>query len=99
MTDGEQSLEKGDTRLTMDILYEAVQPLKERGIRVISLGIGSNAKLEDLLTLASSDTDVYFAKDFKELKTLVTDLTEKNCPGRLVVLTCIYVHKYVSVAL
>lgn len=99
MTDGKQSLEKGDTRLTTDILLEAVQPLKEKGIRVISLGIGSNTQLLDLLTLASSDNDVYLAKDFKELKTLVTDLTERNCPGKLVVLTGIYVHKYVPVAL
>lgn len=99
MTDGKQSLKKGDTRLTTDILFEAVQPLKEKGIRVISLGIGGKTQLLDLLTLASSDRDVYLAEDFNELKTLVTDLTERNCPGKMVVLTGVYAHKYVLVAL
>ena len=79
MTDGRQTVEEGF--LSSDILHDSVQPLKDKGIRVISLGIGKGTLLFDLLTLASTDEDVYSASDFKELKNLVTELTERNCPG------------------
>lgn len=79
MTDGRQTV--GEGFLSSDILHDAVQPLKDKGIRVISLGIGTGTLLFDLLTLASTDEDVYSAADFKELKNLVTELTERNCPG------------------
>ena len=79
MTDGRQTVEEGF--LSSDILHDSVQPLKDKGIRVISLGIGKGTLLFDLLTLASTDEDVYSAADFKELKNLVTELTERNCPG------------------
>ena len=82
MTDGKQTLDD-ENSLTTDILGKAVQPLKEKGIRVISLGIGPNTLLLDLLTLASTDNDVYLAQDFTELRTIVTDLTERKCPGTL----------------
>lgn len=78
MTDGRQTVDEGF--LSSDILHDAVQPLKDKGIRVISLGIGKGTLLFDLLTLASTDQDVYSAADFKELKNLVTELTERNCP-------------------
>lgn len=78
MTDGRQTV--GEGFLSSDILHDAVQPLKDKGIRVISLGIGTGTLLFDLLTLASTDEDVYSAADFKELKNLVTELTERNCP-------------------
>lgn len=81
MTDGKQTLDD-DTALTTDILLEAVQPLKDKGVRVISLGIGRGTTLLDLLTLASTDSDVYSATDFKELKGLVKELTASQCPGR-----------------
>lgn len=81
MTDGKQTVNDKGT-LTSDILYAAVQPLKDKKIRVISLGIGSNTNLLDLLTLASTDADVYLAENFEMLKGLVTDLTERKCPGR-----------------
>lgn len=80
MTDGKQTLDD-ENALTTDILFAAVQPLKDKGIRVISLGIGPNTNLLDLLTLASTDNDVYLAQDFLELKDLVTELTERKCPG------------------
>ena len=90
MTDGKQTLDDETSNLTTDILMAAVKPLKERDIRVISLGIGPNTQLFDLLTLASTDNDVYLASDFTELKTLVTDLTERKCPGKLFIVICIY---------
>lgn len=81
MTDGKQTLDD-ESALTTDILLAAVQPLKDKGIRVISLGIGSGTLLLDLLTLASTDNDVYLAADFLELKGLVKDLSASKCPGR-----------------
>ena len=89
MTDGKQTLDDENSGLTTDILYEAVKPLKEKGIRVISLGIGPNTQLLDLLTLASTDNDVYLAQDFTELKNLVTELTERKCPGKLFIVMCV----------
>ena len=82
MTDGKQTVTDA-TALTSDILYAAVQPLKEKGVRVISLGIGADTNIFDLLTLASTDRDVYSAADFKELKGLVKELTSSKCPGRV----------------
>ena len=84
MTDGKQTIDDKSSDLATDILFAAVQPLKEKGVRVISLGIGPNAQLLDLLTLASTDNDVYLAQDFTELRNLVTDLTERKCPGKFV---------------
>ena len=81
MTDGKQTLDD-ETALTSDVLLAAVQPLKDKGVRVISLGIGPRTNLLDLLTLASTDNDVYLAADFLELKGLVTELTVNKCPGR-----------------
>lgn len=89
MTDGKQTLDDETSDLTTDILFEAVQPLKEKGIRVISLGIGPNTQLFDLLTLASTDNDVYLAQDFTELKNLVAELTERKCPGTLFIVICV----------
>lgn len=89
MTDGKQTLNDENSDLATDILFEAVQPLKEKGIRVISLGIGTNTQLLDLLTLASTDNDVYLAQDFTELRNLVTELTERKCPGKLFIVMCI----------
>lgn len=89
MTDGKQTLKDEDSDLAIDILSAAVQPLKKKGIRVISLGIGPNTQLLDLLTLASTDNDVYLAQDFTELRNLVTELTERKCPGKLFIVMCI----------
>ena len=89
MTDGKQTLDDETSGLTTDILFKAVKPLKEKGIRVISLGIGPNTQLFDLLTLASTDNDVYLAQDFTELKNLVAELTERKCPGILFIVICV----------
>ena len=83
MTDGKQTV-RNDTILSSDILSAAVQPLKDKNVKVISLAIGKNANLFDLMTIASSSDDVYFAEDFAVLKGLVANLTQNKCPGRLI---------------
>ena len=80
MTDGKQTVDEGV--LSADILYNAVQPLKDKNVKVLSLGIGKNTNLFDLLTLASSGSDVFLAENFEQLKDLVTDLTQNKCPGK-----------------
>jgi len=82
MTDGKQTVTE-EGKLSSDILNAAVQPLKDKKVRMISLGIGKGANLFDLLTIASTDNDVYLAENFAQLKGLVTDLTENKCPGRV----------------
>ena len=80
MTDGGQTVPEGV--LSLDILYNAVQPLKDKNVKVLSLGIGKGANLLELLTLASTSNDVFLAENFDQLKGLVTDLTQNKCPGK-----------------
>lgn len=81
MTDGKQTVDEEEV-LSADILYNAVQPLKDKNVKVLSLGIGKNTNLFDLWTLASSGSDVFLAENFEQLKDLVTDLTQNKCPGK-----------------
>ena len=81
MTDGKQTVNEEGV-LSADILYNAVQPLKDKNVKVLSLGIGKNTNLFDLWTLASSGSDVFLAENFEQLKDLVTDLTQNKCPGK-----------------
>ena len=80
MTDGQQTIQNSSD-LSSDVLSAAVQPLKDKNVHVISLGIGSNTNLFDLLTMASSDNDVYLAENFDVLKELAANLTQNKCPG------------------
>ena len=82
MTDGKQTVDEEEEVLSADILYNAVQPLKDKNVKVLSLGIGKNTNLFDLWTLASSGSDVFLAENFEQLKDLVTDLTQNKCPGK-----------------
>ena len=83
MTDGRQTVDGGEDRevLSSDILGAAVQPLKDKKVKMMSLGIGKATYLFDLMTIASTDDDVYLAENFKQLKGLVSDLTQNKCPG------------------
>ena len=83
MTDGKQTI-KNSNKSSYDILSAAVKPLKDKNVKVISLGIGNNTNLFDLMTIASSSNDVYLAKNFTVLKGLVANLTQNKCPGRLI---------------
>ena len=81
MTDGVQTIPKGDKRRSVEILREAVNPIKEKGIEVMTIGIGRGIILEDLVELASDDTGVFLAEDFSALDEIVTDVKEGKCPG------------------
>ncbi|XP_020632435.1 coadhesin-like isoform X1 [Orbicella faveolata] len=80
MTDGVQTIAEGDPRTSGDILSAAVAPIKEKGVEVISIGIGKGIVLMDLVTLASDDTGVFLAESFEALDQIVTDVREGKCP-------------------
>ena len=83
MTDGVQTVPANDRRTSGDILSEAVQPIKDKGIEVMSIGIGKSIVLVDLVTLATDDTGVFLAEDFDALDEIVTDVKEGKCPGKI----------------
>ena len=89
MTDGIQTVTE-EGKLSSNILNAAVQPLKDKKVRMISLGIGKAANLFDLVTIASSNNDVYLAENLAQLKGLVTRLTKNTCPGRVEFLGPVY---------
>ena len=68
-----------------DVLYKAVQPLKDRGIRVISVGFGLRRKgSRERQTLASTNDDLYWAGNWAAIKEeLLKKLTAGKCPGRV----------------
>ena len=80
MTDGEQTRENKAKRSVNEILAEASQPLKDKGVSVISLGIGKRVNKASLETIASGDL-VYYAKTFSDLRKMVRDLNKGTCPG------------------
>ena len=83
MTDGVQTKSDGDSRTSGDILSTAVAPIKEKGIEVMTIGIGGSIVLMDLVTLATDDSGVFLAETFEALDEIVTDVREGKCPGEI----------------
>ena len=81
MTDGVQTVPDGDSRSSTEILSEAVTPIKDKGIQVMSIGIGKGVILVDLVTLATDDTVVFLAETFEALDEIATEVKEGKCPG------------------
>ena len=91
MTDGVQTVPKGTSKTSLQILRNASAPLKKKGIEIITLGIGKSIILEDLVEIATDDTGVFLAEDFSALDEIVTDVREGKCPGRRLFSTRLYV--------
>ena len=87
MTDGAQTIPDDENRTSIEILRKAVQPIKNKGVEVITLGIGKSTILEDLVEIASDDTGVFLAEDFTALDEIVTDVKEGKCPSKRLYLT------------
>ena len=81
MTDGEQTKDPEATKSVNEILAEAVQPLKDKGVRVITLGIGKKVNKESLQTIATDDF-VFYASSFNELRKMVKQLKKGTCPSK-----------------
>jgi len=78
MTDGVQTKDPKDKRSVTEILAEAAQPLKDKGVRVISLGIGQRVDRASLQTIATGDY-VFSARSFNDLRRMVRDLKKGTC--------------------
>ena len=83
MTDGVQTVpgSSSSSESSTEILDSAVQPVKDKGVEVMSIGIGKGIVLVDLVTLASDDTGVFLAESFAALDDIATDIIEGKCPG------------------
>ena len=62
-------------------LEDAIQPIKDLGVKVIAIGIGSVDR-EQLETLVTNPNDILQAKNFQELLTLAKTTVEKSCEGK-----------------
>ena len=76
LTDGEQTQSPGAIPLK-----RASRFLKDVGVRLITIGIGSNVNKNELKTIASSDKDVITADTFDDLLAQVEPLTKSACEG------------------
>lgn len=91
MTDGVQTVPQESDKTSLQILRNASAPLKNKGIEIMTLGIGKGIILEDLVEIATDDTGVFLAEDFSALDEIVTDVREGKCPGRRLFSTRLYV--------
>ena len=83
MTDGVQTIPRDDPRTSGEVLSTAVAPIKNKGVEVMSIGIGKSIILVDLVTLATDDTGVFLAESFAALDEIATDIREGKCPGKM----------------
>ena len=87
LTDGIQTKNKG----FYTPLFFASQPLKDKGVNIFSLGIGSDLSVMEQLQVASSHDNVFYAMDFNYLSRKVTEITKAMCVGTYLLnsrLTC-----------
>lgn len=59
-------------------LQEA-QRIKDRGFNVISVGIGVDFDLDELIKMANTPNDQYFVDDFDKLELLLSGLSKTTC--------------------
>ena len=64
-------------------LVDAIQPIKDLGVKVIAIGIGSVDR-DQLLTLVDSPEDILTPQSFDELLGLIRTTVEKSCRGMYV---------------
>ena len=76
LTDGEQTQDADAIAPSL-----AVMPFHEAGIKVIVVGIGKSVKPGELRSIVKSPSNLYFAKDFDQLKseTFVEDIIDSSC--------------------
>jgi len=60
----------------------ASKPIKEKGVDVYSLGVGSDILVKELIEIASSVDLVYSASNFDDLSEKVPQIAEEACEGR-----------------
>lgn len=78
LTDGNQT--GTDKAPDQTPLVDAIKPIKDMGVKVIAIGIGSVDR-EQLATLVTDPTDILQPRSFEELLTLVQTTVGKSCRG------------------
>ena len=81
ITDGEQTTDRGP----YTELSEAARGLKNKNVRVYSLGIGTKVDREQLNDIASSADNVFEATSFSDLSPAAKTIVQSSCPGRFCV--------------
>lgn len=77
ITDGEQTTNRGPyTPLSI-----ASRALKDKGVKVYSLGIGKTVNRDQLSETASSSSKVFTASSFSELAPIAMEIVQSSCPG------------------
>ena len=61
-------------------LVDAIQPIKDLGVKVIAIGIGGVDR-KQLATLVSDPNDALQPKNFQELLSFVKTTVERSCEG------------------
>ena len=79
ITDGEQTTDRG----TYTELAEAARGLKNKKVRVFSLGIGTKVDEKQLNDIASSLGNVFTAASFSDLSLAAKTIVQSSCSGKL----------------
>ena len=61
---------------------QASKGIKDKGVEVFALGIGSGVDTSQLRQIASSNDNVFTAPGFEELESVVKPIVEKTCPSK-----------------
>ena len=77
ITDGRQTTTHPHTRLS-----EASRGMKNRGVVVYSLGVGSGADRAELEEIASGPEYVFTSSSFKDLQNISPAITRLLCQGK-----------------
>ena len=78
LTDGNQTTTAGP----FTPLDEAIQPLKNKNIRVVTVGIG-DIDQKQMETISPNERDRYNPKSFEKLEPLVDEIFSRiPCPGK-----------------
>ena len=62
-------------------LRYAVEPLRRKRVDVFAVGIGSDARYDELRSLTNSDQKVLLVKTFEGLSRIAEELSDKMCRG------------------
>lgn len=74
LTDGQSNVNSHDT-------IPAAEALKQKGIKVITVGINIQDTAE-IKAIASSDNDVFLAESFKSLQDIKQDISDNSCKAK-----------------
>lgn len=78
ITDGKQTKNARYTRLSA-----ASRGIKDKGVTVYAVGVGSGVDKEELREIASESQNVLTSSSFKDLQNISLGLTKRLCAGKM----------------